>query len=142
MHNYCVGIFSPPDSNIVPIFLRNYTHTHTHAHTRTRTSAQTRARTHTHTHSCVWSLVSDSWKFLETPDLYHPSFDCVMAKRETASSLLQSMRNNLRQLPVPTFSGKPGGILRGWDLTVERNEEPHLRQSVRALCLSVSATKY
>ena len=46
---------------------------------------------------------------------------------------LQSMRNNLRQLPALTFSRKPGDNLRGWDLTVKRNEEPHLWQSVRAM---------
>ena len=38
----------------------------------------------------------------------------------------KSMKNNLRQLPALTFSTKPEGILRGWDLTVERNEKPHL----------------
>ena len=43
------------------------------------------------------------------------------------------MRNNLRQLPALTFSRKPIGNLRGWDLAVERNEEPHLWQSVRAM---------
>ena len=50
------------------------------------------------------------------------------------------MRNNLRQLPALTFSRTLAGILRGWDLIIERNEELHLRQSVRALFLSVSAT--
>ena len=39
---------------------------------------------------------------------------------------LQSMRNNLRQLPDLTFSRTLVGILRGWDLTIERNEELHL----------------
>ena len=58
------------------------------------------------------------------------------------NSLLQSMRNNLRQLPALTFSRKSGRNLRGWDLTVEGNEEPYLWQPVRALCMSVSATKY
>ena len=29
----------------------------------------------------AWSLVSDSWKLLETPNSYHPSFDCIVAKR-------------------------------------------------------------
>ena len=50
------------------------------------------------------------------------------------------MRNNLRQLPALTFCMTLAGILRGWDLTIERNEELHLWQSVRALFLSVSAT--
>ena len=49
----------------------------------------------------------------------------------------QSMRNNLRQLPALTFSRKPGGILRGWDLAVERNEEPHLRVSQSLVFVSV-----
>ena len=53
---------------------------------------------------------------------------------------IQSMRNNLRQLPDLTFSRTLAGILRGWDLTIERNEELHLWQSLRALFLSVSAT--
>ena len=53
---------------------------------------------------------------------------------------LQSMRNNLRQLPDLTFSSTLAGILRGWALTIERNEELHLCQSIRALLLSVSAT--
>ena len=50
------------------------------------------------------------------------------------------MRNNLRQLPDLTFSRTLAGVLRGWDLTIERNEEEHLWQSIRALFLSVSAT--
>ena len=53
---------------------------------------------------------------------------------------VQSMRNNLRQLPDLTFSRTLAGILRGWDLTLERNEELHLWQSVGVLFLSVSAT--
>ena len=40
------------------------------------------------------------------------------------------MRNNLRQLPALTISRKPGGNLRGWDLTIDRKEEPHLWQSI------------
>ena len=55
------------------------------------------------------------------------------------SLCLQSVRNNLRQLPDLTFSGTLAGILRGWDLKIERNEELHLWQSIRALFLSVSA---
>ena len=51
-----------------------------------------------------------------------------------------SMRNNLRQLPALTFSRSLAGNLRGWDLTIERNEELHLWQLIRALFLSVSAT--
>ena len=51
---------------------------------------------------------------------------------------LESMRNNLRQLPALTFCRTLAGILRGWDLTIERNEELHLWQSIRALFLSVS----
>ena len=50
------------------------------------------------------------------------------------------MRNNLRQLPDLTFCRTLAGILRSWDLTIERNEELHFWQSIRALFLSVSAT--
>ena len=53
---------------------------------------------------------------------------------------LQSMRNNLRQLPDLTFSKTLAGILRGWDLTMKRNEKLHLWQSIRTLFLSESAT--
>ena len=43
-----------------------------------------------------------------------------------ACRYIQSMRNNLRQLPALTFSRRLAGILRGWDLTIGRNEELHL----------------
>ena len=39
---------------------------------------------------------------------------------------LQSMRTNLRQLPDLTFTRTLAGILRGWDLTIERNERTAL----------------
>ena len=50
------------------------------------------------------------------------------------------MRNNLRQLPDLTIYRTLAGILEGWNLTMERNEELHLWQSIRGLFLSVSAT--
>ena len=55
------------------------------------------------------------------------SFKCYeLAVRERAKAhVLESMRNNLRQLPALTFSRTLAGILRGWDLTIERNEELH-----------------
>ena len=35
-------------------------------------------RNNQHKFQVAWSLVSDSWKFLETPDIYYPFFDCVI----------------------------------------------------------------
>ena len=71
--------------------------------------------------------------------LPYPSTDFPLYSQQQKRNL-QSMRNYLRQLPALTFSMTLTGILRGWDLTIERNEELHLWQSIRALFLSVSAT--
>ena len=51
---------------------------------------------------------------------------------------LQSMRNNLRQLPALNFSRKTAGNLRGWDLTVRKEWETALMPISQGLvCVSV-----
>ena len=91
----------------------------------------------------ICALRFETVKILQLSLLYvHILFSPLPQQNGPASetTTVQSMRNNLRQLPALTFSRSLAGILRGWDLTIERNEVLHLWQSVRALFLSVSAT--
>ena len=48
----------------------------------------------------------------------------------------------MRQLPALTFSTKPEGILRGWDLTIERNEQPHICDNQSEPCFCECGPQY
>ena len=66
---------------------------------------------------------------------------CEGKRGEISSShILRGFTWSCQAIPALTFSRTLAGILRGWDLTIERNEELHLWQSIIPLFLSVSAT--
>ena len=90
---------------------------------------------HSELHCLLWNLAYRNLSIWRSHRDIHCSHTWIQK-----IGILQSLRNNLRQLPDLNFFRILAGILRGWDLTIERNEELQLWQSIRALFLSVSAT--